>query len=212
MNPYQRFVEARDFLLQHRSDYELAHRGYVAPALTTFNWALDFFDIEAQGNQAPALWVVGEDGAEQKISYAEMAARSNRAANFLRARGVRRGDRVLLMLPNRVELWDLMLAGIKLGAVMVPTSMLALPADRPTACSAAIGHVIAESSEATKFASLDGATGIAPARRPPAARLRRQRERRRRLRAGRRHDGARSAAAVFYFRHHRQAENGDAQP
>jgi acetyl-CoA synthetase len=157
MTPYQRFVEARDFLRQHRNEYELAHRGYVAPALNTFNWALDFFDIEAQGNQATALWVVGEDGAEQKISYAEMSARSNRAANYLRERGVRRGDRVLLMLPNRAELWEIMLAGIKLGAVLVPTSMLAMPADLADRMQrGAIRHVIAQSSEAAKFARLDG--------------------------------------------------------
>jgi acetyl-CoA synthetase len=157
MTPYQRFVEARDFLQHHRTDYELAHRGYVAPALTTFNWALDFFDIEAQGNQTPALWVVGDDGAEQKVSYAEMAARSNRAANYLRACGVRRGDRILLMLPNRVELWEIMLAGIKLGAVLVPTSMLAMPADLADRLQrGAIRHVIAQASEAGKFATLDG--------------------------------------------------------
>jgi acetyl-CoA synthetase len=158
MTPYQRFVEARDFLRQHRTDYDLAHRGYVAPALTTFNWALDFFDIEAQGNQTPALWVVGEDGADQKLSYADMSARSNQAANYLRACGVNRGDRVLLMLPNRVELWEIMLGGIKLGAVMVPTSMLATPADLADRLQrGAIGHVIAQSSESAKFASLDGA-------------------------------------------------------
>jgi acetyl-CoA synthetase len=160
MTPYQRFIEARDFLQQHRGDYELAHRGYVAPALTTFNWALDFFDIQAQARHTPALWVVDADGSEQKISYAEMAVRSNRAANYLRACGVKRGDRVLLMLPNRVELWEIMLAGIKLGAVLVPTSMLAMPADLADRMRrGAIRHVIAQSSEAAKFAGLEGGYG-----------------------------------------------------
>jgi acetyl-CoA synthetase len=157
MTPYQRFIEARDFLLQHRSDYKRAYRGYVAPALTTFNWAIDYFDIAAQGNQAPALWVVGEDGSEQKISYADMSARSNRMANYLRACGVKRGDRVLLMLPNRVELWDIMLAGIKLGAVLVPTSMLAMPADLADRMQrGAVRHVIAQSTELGKFTALEG--------------------------------------------------------
>jgi acetyl-CoA synthetase len=70
MTPYQRFIEARDFLQQHRTDYELAYRGYMAPALTTFNWALDYFDVQAQGNQTPALWVVGEDGASSRSPIA----------------------------------------------------------------------------------------------------------------------------------------------
>lgn len=157
MTPYQRFIEARDFLQLHRTDYDAAYRGYRPPALTTFNWALDFFDIQAEGNQAVALWVVGDDGAQQRITYAEMAARSNRMANYLRARGVKRGDRMMLMLPNRVELWEIMLAGIKLGAVLVPTSMLAMPADLADRMQrGAIGHVVAQASEAAKFASLDG--------------------------------------------------------
>jgi acetyl-CoA synthetase len=163
MTPYQHFIEARDFLLHHRTDYELAHRGYMAPALNEFNWALDFFDVEARDNHAPALWVVDEDGLEQKISYADMATRSNRAANYLRERGVGRGDRVLLMLPNRVELWEIMLAGIKLGAVMVPTSMLAMPADLADRMQRGeIRHIVAQGTEAAKFAGLDGgATRIA---------------------------------------------------
>ncbi len=163
MTPYQHFIEARDFLLHHRTDYELAYRGYMAPALNEFNWALDFFDIEARDNQTTALWVVDEAGGEQKISYADMAIRSNRAANYLRELGVGRGDRVLLMLPNRVELWEIMLAGIKLGAVMVPTSMLAMPVDlADRMVRGEIRHVIAQATEAGKFAGLEGnATRIA---------------------------------------------------
>ncbi|WP_426172902.1 AMP-binding protein [Massilia sp. TWR1-2-2] len=157
MTPYQRFVDARDFLQRHRDDYDAAYRGYVAPALTTFNWALDFFDVQAQGNDRPALWVVGENGSEEKVTYAEMSARSNLVANYLRERGVRRGDRVLLMLPNRVELWEIMLAGIKLGAVLVPTSMLAAPADLADRLQrGAVRHVIAQASECAKFAGLAG--------------------------------------------------------
>ena len=158
MTPYQHFIEARDFLQQHRLDYDTAYRGYMAPALNQFNWALDFFDIQAQGNATPALWVVDEDGSEQSVSYAAMATRSNQVANYLRSQGVRRGERVLLMLPNRVELWEIMLAGIKLGAVMVPTSMLAMPPDLADRLQrGAIAHVIAQASETAKFAALDGA-------------------------------------------------------
>ena len=161
MTPYQRFVEARDFLQAHRTDYALAYRGYKAPALTEFNWALDYFDIAARDNPAIALRVVGEDGSDVALSYAEMASRSNRVANWLRALGVARGDRVLLMLPNRVELWDIMLAGIKLGAVMVPTSMLAMPADLADRMArGAVRHIIAQSSEVHKFAAIaDDANG-----------------------------------------------------
>ncbi|ALK97864.1 AMP-dependent synthetase [Massilia sp. WF1] len=155
--PYERFIQARDFLQEHRVDYDTAYRDYRAPELHEFNWALDFFDVQARDNQAPALWVVEEDGGEKKISYADMAARSNRVANWLRERGVVRGDRVLLMLPNRVELWEIMLAGIKLGAVLVPTTMLVSPADLEDRLQRGhIRHVIAQASETHKFGELAG--------------------------------------------------------
>jgi acetyl-CoA synthetase len=157
MTPTQAFIEARDFLQRHREDYDTAYREFRPPRLTVFNWALDFFDVQARDNQMPALWIVDEDGTEQKISFADMAARSSRVANYLRALGVRRGERLLLLLPNRVELWEVMLAGIKLGAVIVPTSMLASSEDlRDRMERGAIRHVVALASETEKFASLGG--------------------------------------------------------
>ncbi|QNA89483.1 AMP-binding protein [Massilia sp. Dwa41.01b] len=157
MTPYQRFAQARDFLQQHRLDYDIAYRDYQAPKLDAFNWGLDFFDVEAKDNHAPALWVVEEDGREQKISFADMAARSNQVAQYLQQCGVERGDRVLLMLPNRVELWEIMLAGIKLGAVLVPTTMLVSTADLQDRMDRGrVRHVIAQVSEAHKF---EGVTG-----------------------------------------------------
>lgn len=154
---YQAFIEARDFLQKHRTDYETAYREYKAPELKTFNWALDFFDIQAKGNNAPALWVVADDGSEQKISFADMSARSSQVANYLRALGVKRGERLLLMLPNRVELWEVMLASIKLGAVIVPTTMLVSTEDLADRMErGAIQHVVAQASEAAKFSPLAG--------------------------------------------------------
>lgn len=157
MTPYQRFVQARDFLQQHRLDYETACRDYQPPQLTTFNWALDFFDHQARDNHRIALWVVDEDGAEHRITFADMAARSSQVAEYLRNCGVQRGDRVLLMLPNRVELWEVMLAGIKLGAVLVPTTMLLSGDDLADRIArGAVRHVIAQASETHKFAALPG--------------------------------------------------------
>jgi acetyl-CoA synthetase len=47
MTPHERFVAARDFLQQHRLDYDTAYRDYRAPVLDEFNWALDYFDVQA---------------------------------------------------------------------------------------------------------------------------------------------------------------------
>jgi acetyl-CoA synthetase len=163
MTPTQRFLQARDFLQQHRLDYDTAWRDYRRPELDAFNWAIDYFDHQARDNHTPALWVVEEDGSERKISYADMAARSNQVAEYLRNCGVRRGDRVLLMLPNRVELWEIMLAGIKLGAVLVPTTMLLSGADLADRLERGqVKHVVAQVSEAHKFDGMaSGFTRIA---------------------------------------------------
>ncbi len=124
------FLAARDLLFEARTDYERAMREFAWPDMPEFNWALDFFDVQAAG--APerlALWLVQEDGTGQRVTWAQMRERSNRAANFLRGLGVRRGDRILVMLPNAVPLWEVTLAAIKLGAVLCPTTTLLSAAD-----------------------------------------------------------------------------------
>lgn len=120
----QRFHAARDFLLGHRDDYRTAVDEFVWPQFETFNWALDHFDVIAKGNSKPALWIVEEDGSSEQLSFAGLSARSDQVANWLRGLGVSRGDPVLLMLGNKKPLWEAMLALIKLGAVLVPTSTL----------------------------------------------------------------------------------------
>lgn len=123
------YRQARDFLLQHRSDYDTAHAGFQWPKLTHFNWALDHFDEMAQGNHATALHIVNDDGSEQHVSFTQMSQRSDQVANWLTSLGVQRGDRVLLMLGNEVPLWELMLACIKMGAVIIPATALLAAAD-----------------------------------------------------------------------------------
>ena len=81
------FLAARDFLLAHRSDQVGAARDFRWPVLERFNWALDHFDALAQGNGQPALWIVNEDGSEQKRTFLQMSERSSQVANFLRQRG-----------------------------------------------------------------------------------------------------------------------------
>lgn len=82
------FLTARDFLLEHRGDYEAAHAGFTWPRPERFNWALDWFDHIATGNAADALRIVEEDGTSRSVSFAELSVRSDSAANWLRDRGV----------------------------------------------------------------------------------------------------------------------------
>jgi acetyl-CoA synthetase len=151
------FLEARDFLIAHRDDYAAAYAGFRWPALDSFNWALDYFDVYAQGNDRPALWVVDDEGGETKLSFAELVERSNRVANYLRSCGVRRGDRVLVMLPNVAPLWEIMLAAIKLGAVVSPATTLLSSADlRDRIERGEMRHVVADAPSSGKLAEVPG--------------------------------------------------------
>jgi acetyl-CoA synthetase len=151
------FIAARDFLLRHREDYAAAYRDFRWPKLERFNFALDYFDVIARGNAEPALWLVDEDFGETRLSFAELSERSNCIANALRALGVRRGDRILVMLGNVVPLWECMLASFKLGAVVVPATTLLTTNDLADRFARGrVRHVIVSSDAAVKFAELPG--------------------------------------------------------
>ncbi|HZT51080.1 MAG TPA: AMP-binding protein [Stellaceae bacterium] len=149
----QSFLAARDLLLRLRSDYDAAVREFRWPALQRFNWALDHFDRLPP--ERTALWLVGE--AEEKLSFGELRRRSDQVANHLRALGVRRGDRVLLLLPNVRALWEAMLALMKLGAVIIPATTLLAEADLKDRFERGrIRHAIVPAALVGRFAQLAG--------------------------------------------------------
>ena len=123
------FLRARGLLLRHRDDRLTAYREFAWPVLDRFNWALDYFDVIAHGNDRTALHVVADDGTSRTHTFADMSARSSGAASFLRRQGVRRGDRILIMLGNVPELWEITLAAMKLGAVFSPATTLLTAGD-----------------------------------------------------------------------------------
>ena len=125
-----RFRHARDFLLAHREQYETAYRDFRWPEVESFNYATDWFDVLAAEQPAVlALWIVEEGEPDAKLSFAELSQLSQRLAGYLDEAGVRRGDRVLLMLGNCAPLWVAMLACTRLGAVIIPATTLLSESD-----------------------------------------------------------------------------------
>ncbi|MFF6832815.1 MULTISPECIES: AMP-binding protein [unclassified Streptomyces] len=153
----EEFRAARDFLLEHREDYAAAYEGFAWPRPERFNWALEWFDVVAEGNDRTALHIVEEDGSATKVSFAEMSARSNRVANRLRSLGVRAGDRIVVMLGNQVELWETVLAAMKLRAVVIPATPLLGPADlRDRVDRGRARHVLVRAEDTAKFDDVPG--------------------------------------------------------
>jgi acetyl-CoA synthetase len=124
------FISAREFLLENRSDYEAAYEGFSWPDLPEdFSWVEHYFDPMADGNDARALHLVEEDGTQTILTYGELAARSRQVANFLVDNGASRGDRVVVMFGNQVELWESMLAAMRIGVVVIPATTLLAGSD-----------------------------------------------------------------------------------
>jgi acetyl-CoA synthetase len=163
MSSAAEFLKARDFLLKHRENYETAWRGFRWPALGEFNWALDYFDVMAGGNRRTALWIVQESGKEVRLSFAELAERSNGAAEYLRAAGLARGDRLLVMLGNEPALWIILLAAFKMGGIVIPAATLLGPEElRDRLERGGVRHVIAGDPHRDKFAGFSGISLLDP--------------------------------------------------
>jgi acyl-coenzyme A synthetase/AMP-(fatty) acid ligase len=125
-----------------------------------FNFATDVMDRWAKAQpDFPALWCVDATaGTEQKFTFRQISVLSTRAANVLRTAGVRRGDRVLIMLPRVPQWWMAMLGLIRLGAVPVPGTLLLTPRDVAYRLQAA--QIRAVITNAEGIAKVDGFDGV----------------------------------------------------
>ena len=152
------YRQARDSLVALVGQHAKAVEEFRWPDVgEQFNWAIDWFDAFARGNDATALWIVEEDGSELKVTFDEMVRRSDQVAVWLSNLGVGKGDRVLLMLGNQVELWETMLAVFKLGGVIMPTTAALGPADlRDRVDRGGARVVVANVGDAPKFDEVPG--------------------------------------------------------
>src|SRR5574337_1029978 len=150
------FREARDLLVDLGEDYFGARSAFVWPRPEKFNWALDWFEAElaaGEHGRKPALKVIG-DSIETR-SFADLARASSRLANGLRALGAARGDRLVMMLGNEPELWETMLAAMKLGVVLIPAMPQLGPADIADRLDRGRAKfIVARGADAEKFAGL----------------------------------------------------------
>ncbi len=157
-SPFQQAVE---FLLANRTDYDRAVRDFVWPRPERFNWALDHFDHLAEANDTPGLVFARPDGIGPSSSFATLKHRSNQVANLLRSRGVERGDRLLVMLPNVTALWETMLAAFKLGAVVIPATPQLTRGDlEDRFARGRAKHVVTDAEGAAKVGDLGQGGGV----------------------------------------------------
>jgi acetyl-CoA synthetase len=118
---YQEYLDVQgDFL-----NYEDFYKNFKVKRPSGFNFAFDVVDRLAKDKpDALALLWCNTRGDEKRITFKEMSALANRAANALREQGIGKGDRVMLILKRHHEFWPCVLALHKLGAVGVPATHL----------------------------------------------------------------------------------------
>lgn len=154
------FRAVRDDLVALQQDYVAAREHFTWPRFEHFNFALDWFDQLAADDSSrdrEALVITEIDGSDTRRTFAEMSRRSSQVAMWFRSVGMERGDRVMLMLDNQVELWEAMLACIKGGFVLNPATTMLGPADLEDRTDrAGVQWVIVNDSDAAKFDEVEG--------------------------------------------------------
>ena len=157
---YETFRAARDQLLELREDYARAREEFRWPRFKDFNFAYDWFDQVARDPQranTPALILTEPDGSSARYTWAELSARSTQVARWLSDRGFRRGQAMIVMLGNEIALWEAMLAGMKLGAVLIPSTTQLTPADLVDRIERGkASWVITNAAQIPKFAHIPG--------------------------------------------------------
>jgi acyl-coenzyme A synthetase/AMP-(fatty) acid ligase len=147
--------------LDRAADYERARAGFTWQVPDRFNWSVDVLDVWADRQpDAVALVAVDATHTVETYSYADLARRSGRFANLLRARGVSKGDRVIVMLPRIAEWQVAMTACLRLGAVPIPcVTMLTAGDVRYRVEHSGATAAVTTAAEVDKFAGLEGLTG-----------------------------------------------------
>ena len=105
-------------------DYETERKNFNLPVPTYFNFARDVVDKWGEDPSKIAMIWVGPEGEEKQITFIQFAKRSSQAAHLFATLGIKKGDRILVMLPRIPEWWECVLGLIKLGAIPIPCTTL----------------------------------------------------------------------------------------
>ncbi|MBQ0110110.1 MAG: AMP-binding protein [Clostridiales bacterium] len=129
----EKFLPRIDF-----DSYEDFKANYKVNVPKGFNFAYDVVDEWArQDKNKNALLYCTDSGVRQMFTFEDLRVLSNKAANFFLSKGIKKGDRVLLMLKQRPEAWICILALCKIGAVCIPATFQLTKKDIIYRCNAA---------------------------------------------------------------------------
>ncbi len=111
------------------SAYELDRRDFRLEVPERFNFVRDVLARWAEDPKKRALLWVDERGNRQDLTFRQMVKRSSRLADGLARLGVKKGDRVLVVIPPEPAWWETFMALLKLGAIVAPGTSQLTPRD-----------------------------------------------------------------------------------
>lgn len=139
-------------------DYEKLMKEFRIDVPGHFNFAFDVIDRRADENRnrLAMIWL-NEQNECRKLTFWDFKVYSNKAANFLKSYDIKKGDRILVMLPRIPEWWFIILGIMKLGAVFVPSAVSLTSKDLEYRCNAGnIKMVITDPENAPKIEEIKG--------------------------------------------------------
>jgi acetyl-CoA synthetase len=120
------------------TSYEDFYKNFKINVPENFNFAYDVVDaIAAEDPDKSAMVWCNDKGDEARFSFAQMRFYSNKAANFFKSHGIKKGDPVMLILKRRYEFWFCLLGLHKIGAICIPATHLLTKKDIIYRCNAA---------------------------------------------------------------------------
>ena len=128
-----------------------------------FNFAFDV--VDSLGRRKPeklAMLHVSEDGTERRFTFRDMKKESARAANYFKSLGIKRGDRVMLVLKRHYQFWFAILGLHKLGAIAIPAPNQLLEKDFTYRFNAGNIKAILCTADGEVAASVDSAAEKSP--------------------------------------------------
>ena len=88
-----------------------------------FNFAFDLVDELAKKEpEKLAMLHISKDGTERRITFTDVKKASNKCANYFKSLGIKKGDRVMLVLKRHYQFWYAMIGLNKLGAIAIPAT------------------------------------------------------------------------------------------
>ena len=153
-----KYVSKVDF-----ASYEDFKENFKINVPGNFNFGFDIVDEYAKiSPEKSALVWCDENGREAAYNFGQMKLYSDKAANYFKSLGIKKGDAVMLILKRHFEFWFASVALHKLGAICIPATNLLTPKDIAYRCKAASIKMIVSCADKKVIESVDAAQKDSP--------------------------------------------------